>query len=147
MTFRLRHGQLHRGRGLHPHHGVQAPHRSGKARRHHHRQGVLPGLHRRPRRDAYYAIINPENDRRYAQYRTEAERFPNLHLLGRLADKSFVEVTREGRFTLYRARVREEDYRRMETNGLLRRYYKTPWRVWSPRWCRTKRLPAANWQS
>ena len=27
-------------------------------------------------------------------------------LLGRLADKSFVEVTREGRFTLYRARVR-----------------------------------------
>ena len=38
-------------------------------------------------------------------------------LLGRLADKSFVEVTREGR-------VREEDYRRMETNGLLRRYYK-----------------------
>ena len=68
-------------------------------------------------------------------------------LQGRLADKSFVEVTREGRFTLYRARVREEDYRRMETNGLLRRYYKTPWRVWSPRWCRTKRLPAANWQS
>ena len=46
-------------------------------------------------------------------------------LLGRLADKSFVEVTREGRFTLYRARGR----------------------VWSPRWCRTKRLPAANWQS
>ena len=42
-------------------------------------------------------------------------------LLGRLADKSFVEVTREGRFTLYRARVREEDYRRMETNGLLLR--------------------------
>ena len=35
-------------------------------------------------------------------------------LLGRLADKSFVEVTREGRFTLYRARVREEDYRRMD---------------------------------
>ena len=29
-------------------------------------------------------------------------------LLGRLADKSFVEVTREGRFTLYRARVRED---------------------------------------
>ena len=24
---------------------------------------------------------------------------------------------------------------------------KTLWRVWSPRWCRTKRLPAANWQS
>lgn len=36
-----------------------------------------------------------------------------------------MEVTREGRFTLYRARgAREEDYRRMETNGLLRRYYK-----------------------
>lgn len=45
-------------------------------------------------------------------------------LLGRLSDKGFVEVTREGRFTLYRALVREEDYRRMETNGLLRRYYK-----------------------
>ena len=45
-------------------------------------------------------------------------------LLRRLSDKGFVEVTREGRFTLYRALVREEDYRRMETNGLLRRYYK-----------------------
>ena len=45
-------------------------------------------------------------------------------LLGRLAEKKFVEVTREGRFTLYRALVREQDYRRRETHGLLRRYYK-----------------------
>ena len=77
-----------------------------------------------PEETPYYAIINPENNALYARYQEAAGRFPNLRLLGRLADKSFVEVTREGRFTLYRARVREEDYRRMETNGLLRRYYK-----------------------
>lgn len=45
-------------------------------------------------------------------------------LLGRLADKGFVEVTRQGRFTLYRALVSEADYRRRETKGLLKRYYK-----------------------
>ena len=45
-------------------------------------------------------------------------------LLGRLADKGFVEVTRQGRFTLYRALVSEADYRRQETQGLLKRYYK-----------------------
>lgn len=44
-------------------------------------------------------------------------------LLGRLADKGFVEVTRQGRFTLYRALVSEEEYRRRETRGLLKRYY------------------------
>ena len=44
-------------------------------------------------------------------------------LLGRLADKGFVEVTRQGRFTLYRALVSEADYRRQETQGLLKRYY------------------------
>lgn len=44
-------------------------------------------------------------------------------LLGRLEEKGFVDVTREGRFTLYQALVREEDYRRRETHGLLRRYY------------------------
>lgn len=44
-------------------------------------------------------------------------------LLGRLEEKGFVEVTREGRFTLYQALVREEDYRRHETRGLLKRYY------------------------
>lgn len=45
-------------------------------------------------------------------------------LLGRLAEKGFVEVTREGRFTLYRALVKESDYRRRETKGLLGRFYK-----------------------
>ena len=45
-------------------------------------------------------------------------------LLTRLADKGFVEVTREGRFTLYKALVPEADYRRHETKGLLQRYYK-----------------------
>lgn len=45
-------------------------------------------------------------------------------LLTRLAEKEFVEVSRDGRFTLYRALVKEEDYRRTETKGLLHRYYK-----------------------
>ena len=36
--------------------------------------------------------INPENDRRYAQYRAEAERFPNLHLLGRLAEYKYYNM-------------------------------------------------------
>lgn len=45
-------------------------------------------------------------------------------LLTRLTEKGFVELTREGRFTLYRALVKEEDYRKSETRGLLRRYYK-----------------------
>lgn len=45
-------------------------------------------------------------------------------LLGRLEEKGFVEVTREGRFTLYRALVQESDYRRRETRSLLQRYYK-----------------------
>ena len=43
--------------------------------------------------------------------------------LTRLADKGWVDVTREGRFTLYRAAVSEEEYRRRETGGLLRRYF------------------------
>ena len=45
-------------------------------------------------------------------------------LLARLTEKGFAEVTREGRFTLYRALVPESDYRRRETEGLLSRYYK-----------------------
>lgn len=45
-------------------------------------------------------------------------------LLTRIVEKGFAEVTREGRFTLYRALVSEEDYRRQETRGLLNRYYK-----------------------
>ena len=44
-------------------------------------------------------------------------------LLARLTEKGFVEVTREGRFTLYRALVAEQDYRRRETQGLVQRYY------------------------
>lgn len=45
-----------------------------------------------PGETPYYAIINAENDRRYAQYRTEAERFPNLHLLGRLAEYKYYNM-------------------------------------------------------
>lgn len=45
-------------------------------------------------------------------------------LLGRLVEKGFAEVTREGRFTLYRAAVPAGDYRRRETKGLLSRFYK-----------------------
>ncbi len=45
-------------------------------------------------------------------------------LLTRLAEKGFAEVSRKGRFTLYKALVSEEEYRRTETKGLLRRYYK-----------------------
>ena len=44
-------------------------------------------------------------------------------LLGRLVEKQFVEWTREGRFTLYRAMMPESDYRRRETGKLLQRYY------------------------
>ena len=44
-------------------------------------------------------------------------------LLGRLDEKGFVEVTRQGRFTLYRALVAEADYRRRETKTLVQRYY------------------------
>lgn len=45
-------------------------------------------------------------------------------LLGRLVEKGFAEVSREGRFTLYRALVLESDYRRQETQGLMKRYYR-----------------------
>ena len=41
------HGELHRQRGLHPHHRVQVFLRPGPARPDHHCQGVLPRLHRR----------------------------------------------------------------------------------------------------
>lgn len=44
-------------------------------------------------------------------------------LLGRLTDKGFVELTRQGRFTLYQALVSEAEYCRQETKGLLSRYY------------------------
>ena len=68
-------------------------------------------------------------------------------LLGRLADKSFVEVTREAasRCTAHGCgRKTTAAWRQTACCGATT---KTPWRVWSPRWCRTKRLPAANWQS
>lgn len=44
-------------------------------------------------------------------------------LLSRLVEKDFVELTREGRFTLYRALVSEKTYRRKETKNLVKRYY------------------------
>jgi len=40
----------------------------------------------------YYAIINPENNALYAQYKTEADNFPNLHLLGRLAEYKYYNM-------------------------------------------------------
>lgn len=44
-------------------------------------------------------------------------------LLGRLVEKGYVEVTRDGRFTLYRALLQERAYRRGETHSLARRFY------------------------
>ena len=40
----------------------------------------------------YYAIINPENNALYAKYRAEADRFSNLHLLGRLAEYKYYNM-------------------------------------------------------
>ena len=40
----------------------------------------------------YYAVINPENDALYAKYKAEADRFPNLHLLGRLAEYKYYNM-------------------------------------------------------
>ena len=40
----------------------------------------------------YYAIINPENNALYAKYRAEADRFSNLHLLGRLAESKYYNM-------------------------------------------------------
>lgn len=44
-------------------------------------------------------------------------------LLGRLVEKGYVEVTRDRRFTLYRALLPEAEYRQGETRGLARRFY------------------------
>lgn len=44
-------------------------------------------------------------------------------LLARLVEKGYVEVTRQGRFTLYRALLEEKAYRRGETKNLARRFY------------------------
>ena len=40
----------------------------------------------------YYAIINPENNALYGQYRTLGEQFENLHLLGRLAEYKYYNM-------------------------------------------------------
>ena len=40
----------------------------------------------------YYAIINPENNALYGQYKAEAEKFKNLHLLGRLAEYKYYNM-------------------------------------------------------
>ena len=40
----------------------------------------------------YYAIINPDNNARYGQYKALAEKFSNLHLLGRLAEYKYYNM-------------------------------------------------------
>ena len=40
----------------------------------------------------YYAIINPGNNALYGQYKAEAEKFKNLHLLGRLAEYKYYNM-------------------------------------------------------
>ena len=40
----------------------------------------------------YYAIINPENNALYGQYKALGERFPNLYLLGRLAEYKYYNM-------------------------------------------------------
>lgn len=40
----------------------------------------------------YYAIINPDNNALYAKYRAEADKYPNLHLLGRLAEYKYYNM-------------------------------------------------------
>lgn len=40
----------------------------------------------------YYAIINPDNNALYEQYKALGERFPNLYLLGRLAEYKYYNM-------------------------------------------------------
>ncbi len=40
----------------------------------------------------YYAIINEENNALYGRYKAEADRFPQLHLLGRLAEYKYYNM-------------------------------------------------------
>ena len=40
----------------------------------------------------YYAIINPENNTLYAKYKAEADKKPQLHLLGRLAEYKYYNM-------------------------------------------------------
>jgi UDP-galactopyranose mutase len=45
-----------------------------------------------PGETPYYAIINPENNALYAQYKALADTFPNLYLLGRLAEYKYYNM-------------------------------------------------------
>ena len=40
----------------------------------------------------YYAIINEENNALYARYKAEADKFPTLRLLGRLAEYKYYNM-------------------------------------------------------
>ena len=40
----------------------------------------------------YYAIINPENNALYGRYKAEAEKYPSLRLLGRLAEYKYYNM-------------------------------------------------------
>ena len=40
----------------------------------------------------YYAIINEANNALYTRYKSEAEQYPNLHLLGRLAEYKYYNM-------------------------------------------------------
>ena len=44
------------------------------------------------RETPYYAIINPENNALYAKYKAEADKFPGLRLLGRLAEYKYYNM-------------------------------------------------------
>ena len=44
------------------------------------------------RETPYYAIINPENNALYAKYKAEADKKPQLHLLGRLAEYKYYNM-------------------------------------------------------
>lgn len=45
-----------------------------------------------PEETPYYSIINPTNNAQYAQYKALAEGYPNLHLLGRLAEYKYYNM-------------------------------------------------------
>ena len=40
----------------------------------------------------YYAVISPDNNALYAKYKAEADKFPSLHLLGRLAEYKYYNM-------------------------------------------------------
>ena len=45
-----------------------------------------------PNQTPYYAIINPENNALYEQYKALAGKHENLHLLGRLAEYKYYNM-------------------------------------------------------